>query len=351
MFYSSEYGGSSRSYAYNRKENEFIVYSDGNREDNAASAISSEEILGIAITSAAPVQSPESDAQMLGVIEIIEQDLSDAAQTTQRRATVYLLDSSSNVKEIHRRNEKGQYLYDNNYAYVQMEYDKNHRIVKRSYLTAEGNPCILPDGYASIEYSYDDKGAVLIREQYLDVLRHPAANKALGYSRKDIIVNEAENIVFERYYNAQGKPTSGKEGYHAKVQSYDDYGCLLAELYSGIDNSLVFNSQGYARVDYTYNDSRQRISTTYLDTEDRPVIHKERGYATWRGAFDPDGKQMGYSYFDADGNPTRHKETGISRCEFVYDVQRLNVVEERYFGPDDALTLRKDVGYAILRLD
>ncbi len=61
--------------------------------------------------------------------------------------------------------------------------------------------------------------------------------------------------------------------------------------------------------------------------------------------------ESGAPVTDADGNPTRHNETGISRCEFVYDEQGLNVVEKRYFGPDDALTLRKDIGYAILRSD
>lgn len=148
-------------------------------------------------------------------------------------------------------------------------------------------------GSDRLERFYDEHGEPVKRySKYYAILRS---------------YDEAGRNAHITYLGLDGEPDTTAYGYSDVCRTYNDKGKIETEkYYDGSGNRACSYSNGYG-LRNEYNDRGQKIRTTYLDAEDRPmVIGLGYASATYRYHEDggPDGGKAAYEfYFDAEGEP------------------------------------------------
>ncbi len=146
--------------------------------------------------------------------------------------------------------------------------DENDKEIYREYVDSNGEPVMLPAGYAAYSLDRDSEGRAY-KVTYLDKDKKPVKISS-GYTVVLRTFNDADKIETEMYYDAGGKQAMASGGYYGVFFDRDENG-------------------------------RARL-TKYLDAEGNPVI-TTMGYAMIARTFDADGKVTSERYFDQTGEP------------------------------------------------
>lgn len=175
-----------------------------------------------------------------------------------------------------------------NFVYgLQLDYDNNARIIRRSYIDQNGNKTSGPEGFSYFELQYDGSGHI-IETRYFDA----GGNKVQFFDTHRVSYN----------YDAQGRGTSST--------NYN------------VDNVIAPNLYQYCISKYEYDDNwTAPKSISYRDANNVPVNCSD-GYATEQNSFDDIGRLTDVYYKDANDAPAT-LFGAISHINFSYNGARV----------------------------
>ena len=235
-------------------------------------------------------------------------------------------------------------LHKEGYASVEWMYDERGNQTSASCYGVDGKPCVCEEGYARFEDTYDERGNQ-ISESYYGLDGKLCACRE-GYARVERTCDERGNRTSQSYYGLDGKPCLHKDG-NARVEwTYDERGNTTSQSYYGLDGEPCLIKEGYAQVECTYDKRGNRTSQSYYGVDGKPCLHKD-GNARVEWTYDERGNQTSQSYYGLDGKPCM-LEDGYARVEWTYD-ERGNTTSKSYYGPDGKPCLCRD-GYARLEM-
>ena len=264
--------------------------------------------------------------------------------------------------------------------------DGDTKTVTASYLDADGNPLLGPEGGATVVSVYTTNTAKPLGEE--------AEKSELGLQEDP--GTRADNsfkpwkLRSTEIYSPDGSKSLGAGHWHLMVNTYDERDNLISVDYIGNDGEPIISNKGYASIVHVYDELDRVIETDYLGKEGQ-LIKMVNGYAKLTYEYYGESDLVHYvRYFGADGNRTMttthismeereydgedfdYRETyydivdeytmsngGFARIEYKYHRDRYldeddnelwvvnpdSVERERYFGTDMELVQRK-AGYA-----
>jgi len=202
------------------------------------------------------------------------------------------------------------------YAIERNTFDGYGRTLSTSYWKDEDTPVIGPQGYARLQVTY--RWRYLVSVEYFDeqgdhvvadngfakrVITHDARNRVSreehfgadgrlidlpeGYAYVTYENGEKGILYHEAFYDAHGNPAiNAKKGYASLTQTYAPYARLLTSEYRDERGELMTQSDGYARVEYSYQSLQNNrvASEAYFDERGSPVLIKD-GYASKQYAY------------------------------------------------------------------
>lgn len=268
-------------------------------------------------------------------------------------------------------------------AEIVYDYTDNGNKLHEWYKGPDGIPANRADkGYAMIHHEYEAGRVKRISYSgYQDNTYFPVPNRVTGATVVEYVY-ENGRITEAYYFNAKSEPVLRRDkGYASLRTEYDDNGRLNAIYYFGTEKEPVLClEKGCAAVQYRYNSYGQTSSVRYFDTEGKPVVSSrylcagfeyrysedgncietrylgvngklmnrgEYGFARVESRFDPDGNKTGESYFDINGAATAWYGRGYASYE--KDFRNGNCIETRYYNVDHELTVRNDIGCAVVQ--
>ena len=204
-------------------------------------------------------------------------------------------------------------------------------------------------GYAHIHKEYDEQGNS-ISESYYDVEEKPTVCKKGGFaSYKNFYENG--RWIEGRYYDAQQNLTLRTDNGYAVIKlEYDVYGNQIAECFWGMEEDPIISTiYACARIEYAYDKKGNSADDRYFGLDGKPMIRRDLGYAQIHREYDEQGNNIRVSYFGVNSEPVNHKESGCASYQDIFENGKW--VEGRYYDEHGDLVLRKDRGYAVIKLE
>lgn len=211
----------------------------------------------------------------------------------------YIYNESDDLIEERRLDINGEPVLNTKRGSIARSEFENHNKVKESYLTPEGEPFIIDEGYAIWENVYDDHG----------------------------------NIIKGRSLGTDGRPTVFEEGYAVRESIFDDHGNIIRQSYLGTDGQPVLNVNGVAAIEGVYDDHGNIIRQCFYGTEGQPVLNS-RGFAGFEMTYDQHDNRTRERYFGLDGSPTTNDQW-FAEVAYSYD-ERDHCIEKTITGLTDS---------------
>lgn len=187
-------------------------------------------------------------------------------------------------------------------------YNAAGKVERETYLDSNGNPVVADDkGYATMRYFYN-KGNQLIQVELQDAFGVPITGKD-GYATIKYTYS-LKKLTETAYYDAQGNPGTGPEGFskevtewalnrfHLSTWRYDKAGNpvglhriteytsigkasykVVSDTWFNAAGEMATGPDGYARVQYEYS-GQNTAKISYLNADATPYYYKKVGYAT-----------------------------------------------------------------------
>ncbi len=241
---------------------------------------------------------------------------------------------------------------DTGYAVIYQKFQTGRLVEKRYGGYYNGNLTLVPDketGVAIMRYSYE-KGQ-RVRDEYLDAAGEPVLHNETGCAAREYEYDEKGQICAQYFYGTDGELILRKDtGYAIVRNQYNEFGQHTLEFYYGTDEQPIVSTKYHcAGFRYRYNARRYKEEISYLGPDGELMVRPDLGYAQVKKEYDGQGNQSRGEYLDAAGNPAVYKERGYASYEDTYE--NGNWIEGKYFGTDGELILRKDTGYAVIRME
>ena len=139
------------------------------------------------------------------------------------------------------------------------------------------------------------------------------------------------NLVREAYFDVNGRPMMGPEGYAAWTATYDLSGNRIEVAYFGLRGEHVKSVDEYAGWRPQYDAFGRRMRVVYFGVTGA-LVQARSGVAGWTSSYDEAGNEIERQFFGVDGQPVAHK-SGYADRALRYD-RRGEVIEYEYLGPD-----------------
>lgn len=188
-------------------------------------------------------------------------------------------------------------------------YDCKQRIIREEFFNAEGNECIVDEGYTAIETAYMD--------------------------------GEGEQIKYVKYLDANGEPVNKKKTGYAIIRYKYGGRSMWEETGNSVISALWREKTGQNQ----YAEKERCIAEYYLDKDENPVLSYEEGYAGVKRLYNENGFLIGEAYYDKKGEPTYRTDYGVAKILYEYS-EIGNRVCDQYFDKTGAPVNRIDTGYA-----
>lgn len=200
-----------------------------------------------------------------------------------------------------------------------------------------GNPIRDDACYTTVSYDYDGNGFIK-KESYTDIDGKPVTDGygCSGYERK---YDRYGHKIMERRIDAAGNSIVNGLGYAEYRREYRGNN-LINESYYGTEGQLVNCINGFARVEYKYDNNNNVIFQRFLDIDNNMVITGS-GFAEVHRLFEGT-HLLREEYYDTNGIPYS-QPGGYVAIEQKWDGDSL--ASRTYLGPDGAMVNRID-GYA-----
>lgn len=226
------------------------------------------------------------------------------------------------------------------YAMNRREYDNNRNLTLQSFYDTEGKPTLNSSGYASVRLFYDGKNRV-VRQEFFGTDGEPTALSAGQYA-EEYEYDDSDNQIMTRYLGADGKPVMVSGGYAEIRREYDAKKQKTRESYYDAEGKACMLSGGYAAYEQGFDETGNVNDLKYYDTENRPVLISS-GYAEICRVFNSDRRVIKESYYDTEGWQMELPK-GQAAVEYDYNSAG-NQVLVRYLGFEDQPVMLTD-GYA-----
>lgn len=258
----------------------------------------------------------------------------------------FAYDSAGRISRIEYYGADGRLINNTaRYAVASYQYhDVDERSTTICYYNAEGAPAVTADGYAQEVRVYNDKG-FLISCAYFDVDRQPVRGP-YRFHKIEIVRDDMGREKSSAYLDSSGTLVLTPEHYAIHTKQYNAKGLVTDEFYYGKDGQLNLTTTGSCHIVYAYDEQGNLTEISHHGLDDR-LIFSSDGYAIMKLDY-ADGLQKSERYFGVEEEPILGKE-GYHKREFLYD-RRNNITEIRLTGIMGQLTLCSD-GYALRKLD
>ena len=86
----------------------------------------------------------------------------------------------------------------------------------------------------------------------------------MGYCKMRKTYSSTNKILREEYFNGKGEPTNTRSGYfYGKIYEYDEADRLIREWTYGADGQPFGGNRGYATIEYSYDENGKRTAAYY----------------------------------------------------------------------------------------
>lgn len=280
----------------------------------------------------------------------------------------YEYDTKGNVVKEAYYNESADLLsLDNNgVAYVEYTYDEIGNMTEKSYFDAKGYSVDSNVGFqkenrsydmnnnpvkvryfkndhsllSGTDYRYDERGNVIEEKPVTLSGEVPAGKHIIRYS-----FDSRDNMTAISFFNSKNLPSSGPDGYHTCVKTYNDRNQIVSEAYQNESGKLTkFMKEPYSLVKNEYSDRGEVSRQTYYDEKEKPVRCRA-GYASRSMEYDTDNRISKAFYFDENLKPLV-STTLMPEMMYKYDKWG-NQTYVAYADGSDKLIMNSSVGYSI----
>ena len=213
-----------------------------------------------------------------------------------------------------------------NVVHTKLEYNDLGEVINKSYLGKDNSLIAGADGYAIVNYLWENGNMKEV--SYLDKNGRPTIDNKNGVS---IIKREYDHRGMQNYrgyFNDRGVPCLDKGNtYSSQRREHDEKGNTVVVTFYDEKGELMAKGS-CAQIRSKYNESRELISTSYYDSEGKPIIFVGEG-ARIDWEYDNSGHQISTTYYDEAGNLYNCNE-GYARMETKYD-ERGNISSVAFF--------------------
>ena len=260
------------------------------------------------------------------------------------------------------------------YAVLHREYDKWGRTVRETYYDEEGKSVLNSSRIASYSKEYDNRDLVT-QEKYYDESGAVSENSS-GISEVHREYNDINYLVKEEQSNTTGTRQE-VSGYAAILYEYDDHGLNSVVTYVDKNDAPVLLDSGYSKMEYTYDELRNRIGEMYTDVEGRYVkntsgyagiirkyagricveesfldtagkpVNSAAGYCTLHREYDKDRNLIKVTYLDNTGKPVINNNVGYAEVRYEYDDMRNRIGDYYYDASGKPVTSSN--GYKLIK--
>ena len=142
-----------------------------------------------------------------------------------------------NITQVTRYSLEGQKLEtEGGYTTLQQEW-KDERVIRETFLNADGQRILNRDGIGGISYGYDGDNRV-VRVQYEDLNGKPA-ERMEGYAGYQDTLDETGRLIRREFLNRDGRKANRAEGYAEIRYQYDEAGQITEELHYDTDGIQI----------------------------------------------------------------------------------------------------------------
>ena len=225
-------------------------------------------------------------------------------------------------------------------------FDEQGRTTEIKYLDVDGQPCLLPDGYATMHLKHDPRGK-LTEVRYFGIDGHPCRHKDGNYGWSADLDERGHQTRFT-FLGIDGKPAPQVDGYAITHMKYDERGNQVEwACFDSQDRPAMSKSAEDHRNVQTYDQRGKVIEVRYFGIDGMPcMVHN--GFAIVRNKYDERGNQLERACFDIHDHPALDMSVGCCKTVQAYDAQD-RLVEIAYFGVDGQPIAPSD-GCAIVRM-
>ena len=207
--------------------------------------------------------------------------------------------------------------FKNGYCGIELDYDKEGREVRRTYVDQDGMAARTIDGYACVVRSYDADGNVA-DVKYLDAKGAPCRHTDGNYGFRSSY--DADGLEIGRVFlDEEGNPAPLLSGIYGRAFKYDSDDRLSEECNLGPALEPAPDRKGFMSVSFEYDDKSRLKKETYRDFAGQPVLGNDNYSITFYSYKEENGLLVEEElYADTDGCPVQG-ENGEYGHRFFYD--------------------------------
>lgn len=220
-----------------------------------------------------------------------------------------------------------------------LTYDNNGYLTKLEYAKYQNIKVGDVDGIYARRYERDQKGRV-IKETYL------GANGNIKNTKKGLAIREhefTENDDWTKtsYFDRNHNPSKDETGVPVVNLYYDEYGNRIKEEYVNSKGELVYrNDSKSAGFEYVYDEKGFNIERTYFDIEGNKAVGSN-GIVGRINFYDTDGNVVKFYNINIENEPAYNTEGGYYGYNAKYD-ESGNMTELWFIDKDEKIVASKN---------
>ncbi|MBC8126739.1 MAG: toll/interleukin-1 receptor domain-containing protein [Gloeobacteraceae cyanobacterium ES-bin-144] len=187
---------------------------------------------------------------------------------------------------------------------VRKKFNHAGKAVETEFFDREGKPYVCEDGYHRTVCEYDNRGNET-RIYYFLPDGVAAIHRVKKAHSEKTSYDERNRIIALEYFDSQGKPCNGNEGWHLRKCAYDRRYNLLTRSYYNFENQPCLGPTGWHRMDFRYNSSNDVIEKTCFGLDGKPDLC-EAGWHRFLVTTSDDGNVEESFYFGKSNEPIIH---------------------------------------------
>lgn len=200
------------------------------------------------------------------------------------------------------------------------EYAENGNLILEEQYGSDGKLKLDPaDGIAKITSEFITNGDTVTKTtQFFDAEKKLKISEVLEAAIVKVstkLTKDGKEIKTE-YFDTEGKPKLGGEGYAILFQKYDLYGNQILEEYFDGNNKPVLSKDGYSRYTASFKE-KEMLSEEYWNLEGK-LIEGDDGFAKQVRTFLPNGKIQSVENFDS-ANQFIESNLGYAKLIYSYN--------------------------------
>ena len=229
---------------------------------------------------------------------------------------------------------------------IRRTYDNRGNEIEDEWFGVDDKPCLQRNGYARVKLKFDDRNNQT-EMAYFDVDGRPALDSETQSHMARFAYDDHDRIVEKRWFGVDGKPCIQAAGYSIVRISYDAFGNQTDwKFFDTSDRPTLDTATRAHELRQSFNERNKLTEKQWLGVSDEPALQTS-GYSTIRIKYNSIGKQAEWACFGPGDRPAIDRSDGTHMSRSAYD-EFGNLIEIKYFGPDQKASVTKD-GVAIIR--